>query len=220
MAEVGSPPHTKPWCHPATPGGRVRVTCERAASFRPRQPAFIGAGSPTSGISHLAISRRWLPRRSHSQRLTSARCPAGQFRYAEQIHPETTKTSTMTNTRSRLQNLTIAPPTVPFPGNLDASRGAAQLGIASQVWVHHDVVDTYRELDPGVGRNVVGAVLAVLGSGPSPAEDRSRDPTSCPCACGDARMAKMEVDLLVRRLRNSGRECLAITATGEQSAEL
>ena len=126
----------------------------------------------------------------------------------------------MTNTRSRLQNLTTAPPAVPFPGNLDASRGAAQLGIASQVWVHHDVVDTYGELDQGVGRNVVGAVLAVLGS--HLAGGGSFAGSEVPPACLRRREdgQPVEVDILVRRLRKSGRECLAITATGERPAEL
>ena len=126
----------------------------------------------------------------------------------------------MKNKSSRSQNLTTAPPAAALPGYLDASRGAAQLGIASQVWVHHEVGDSYGELDPGVGRNLVGTVLAVL---------------DCHLACGGSFAGSevlpvclrrredsqpVEVDLLVRRLRSSGRECLAITATGERSAEL
>jgi hypothetical protein len=175
------------------------------------------AGARTSPA---ATIHRWQPKDAHSQRIDVGPWPAGKFRYAEQIHPETTKTSTMTNTRPRLQNLATSRSTGPLPNNLDATRGAAQLGIASQVWVHHDVVDSYSELDPGVGRNVVGAVLAVL---------------DCHLACGGSFAGSevlpvclrrredgqpVEVDLLVRRLRSSGRECLAITATGERSAEL
>ena len=126
----------------------------------------------------------------------------------------------MTNTRSRLQNLTTAPPAAPLPGNLDASRGAAQLGIASQVWVHYEVMDTYSELDPGVGRNVVGAVLAVLGSHLAGGGSFAGSEVLPVCLRRREDGQPVEVDLLVRRLRKSGRECLAITATGERSAEL
>jgi hypothetical protein len=126
----------------------------------------------------------------------------------------------MTNTRSLLQNLTTAPPTAPWPGSLDGSRGAAQLGIASQVWVHLDVVDSYGELDPGVGRNVVGAVLAVLGSHFASGGSFAGSEVLPVCLRRRDDDQPVEVDLLVRRLRSSGRECLAITATGERSAEL
>ena len=128
--------------------------------------------------------------------------------------------STIINTRSLLQNLTIAPPTAPLPNNLDASRGAAQLGIASQVWVHHDVVDSYGELDPGVGRNVVGAVLAVLDCHLANGGSFAGSEILPVCLRRREDNRPVEVDLLVRRLRSSGRECLAITATGERSAEL
>jgi hypothetical protein len=170
--------------------------------------------------SPAATTHRWQPKDAHSQRIDVGPRPAGKFRYAEQIHPETTKTSTMTNTRSRLQNLTTAPPTAPGPENLDASRGAAQLGIASQVWVHHDVVDSYSELDPGVGRNVVGAVLAVLDSHLAGGGSFAGSEVLPVCLRRREDGQPVEVDLLVRRLRSSGRECLAITATGERSAEL
>ena len=126
----------------------------------------------------------------------------------------------MTNTRSRLQNLTTSPSTGPWPDNLDASRGPAQLGIASQVWVHHDVVDTYGELDPGVGRNVVGAVLAVLSSHLAGGGSFAGSEVLPACLRRREDGQPVEVDLLVRRLRKSGRECLAITATGERPAEL
>lgn len=114
----------------------------------------------------------------------------------------------------------IAPSTAPLPESLDASRGAAQLGIASQVWVHHDVVDTYGELDPGVGRNVVGTVLAVLGSHLASGGSFAGSDVLPVCLRRRDDCQPVEVDLLVRRLRKSGRECLAITATGERSAEL
>jgi len=126
----------------------------------------------------------------------------------------------MKNTSSRLRNLTTAPPTVPWPEHLDASRGAAQLGIASQVWVHHDVVDSYGELDPGVGRNVVGAVLAVLDSHLASGGSFAGSEIVPVCLRRREGGQPVEVDLLARRLRSSGRECLAITATGERSAEL
>jgi hypothetical protein len=126
----------------------------------------------------------------------------------------------MTNTRSRLQHLTASPSTAPLPGNLDASRGAAQLGIASQVWVHHDVVDSYGELDPGLGRNVVGAVLAVLGSHLVGGGSFAGSDVLPVCLRRREDGQPVEVDLLVRRLRKSGRECLAITAAAERPAEL
>jgi hypothetical protein len=88
------------------------------------------------------------------------------------------------------------------------------------VWVHHDVVDSYGELDPGVGRNVVGAVLAVLGSHLAGGGSFAESDVLPVCLRRREDGQALEVDLLVRRLRNSGRECLAITATGERSAEL
>ena len=126
----------------------------------------------------------------------------------------------MTNTRSPLQNLITSPSTAPFPDTLDASRGAAQVGIASQVWVHHDVVDSYGELDPGVGRNVVGAVLAVLGSHLAGGGSFAGSEVLPVCLRRRDDCQPVEVDLLVRRLRKSGHECLAITAAGERAAEL
>ena len=112
--------------------------------------------------------------------------------------------STIINTRSLLQNLTTAPPTAPLPNNLDASRGAAQLGIASQVWVHHDVVDTYGELDPGVGRNVVGAVLAVLDCHLASGGSFAGSEILPVCLRRREDGQPVEVDLLVRRLRKLG----------------
>jgi hypothetical protein len=126
----------------------------------------------------------------------------------------------MTNTRSLLQILTTTPSTAPLPHHLDASRGAAQLGTGGQVWVHHDVLDAYGELDPGVGRNVVGAVLSVMGSHLATGGSFAGSEVLQVCLRRREDGQPVEVDLLVRRLRKSGHECLAISAAGERPAEL
>jgi hypothetical protein len=125
----------------------------------------------------------------------------------------------MTNTRSLLQILTTTSSTAPLPHHLDASRGAAQLGTAGQVWVHHDVVDSYSELDPGIGRNVVGAVLAVLSCHLASGGSFAGSDVLPVCLRRRDDYQPVEVDLLVRRLRKSGHECLAISAAGERPAE-
>ena len=86
--------------------------------------------------------------------------------------------------------------------------------------MHYEVVDNYGELDPGVGRNVVGTVLAVLGSHLAGGGSFAGSEVLPVCLLRREDGQTVEVDLLVRRLRKSGRECLAITAAGERPAEL
>jgi len=107
-----------------------------------------------------------------------------------------------------------------LPNSLDASRGAGQFGLGCQVWLHNEVLDAYGELDPAVGRNVVGAVLAALGS--HVASGRSFGGTELVPVCLRRRQDgnAVEVELRVRRVRRGGRECLAVTAAEEREAAL
>ena len=104
--------------------------------------------------------------------------------------------------------------------SLDATRGAAQFGIRSQVLVHNDILDDYAELDSGMGRNVVGAVLAVLGC--HVANGGSFVDTEVLSVCLRRRQdgQPVEVVLRVSRVRRSARECLAVSLVGEQPSEL
>ena len=108
----------------------------------------------------------------------------------------------------------------PLSDSLDASRGAGQFGIRSQVLVHHEVLDNYGELDPGMGRNVVGAVLSVLGCHLASGGSFAGIELLPVCLRRRQDGQPVEVELRVQRLRHSGRECLSVTPAGERLAEL
>lgn len=103
--------------------------------------------------------------------------------------------------------------------NINISRGASQIGIQSNVFLEEEVLDAYGEIDPALGQNVIGCVLAVLGchlalGNGNLGDDRM---TVCLIRRQDDRM--VEVDLEIRRHRQDGRECLSLRRLAEREMD-
>jgi hypothetical protein len=90
------------------------------------------------------------------------------------------------------------------------------LGIGAHVFVDQELVDAYAELDPGLGQNVLGTILAVMATHLAGGKT---------LACNDVLPVDLrrredgepvEVQLRVRRFRSAGRECVALGCAGER----
>lgn len=116
------------------------------------------------------------------------------------------------------QTIGTARPT-PVTRNTNISRGASQLGIQSNVFLEEEVLNAYGEIDPALGQNVIGCVLAVLACHLALGKGNLADDlmTVCLIRRQDDRM--VEVDLGIRRHRHAGRECLSLRRVAERAMD-
>lgn len=89
----------------------------------------------------------------------------------------------------------------------DLSRGASLNGLRASVFLEARVLEEYAELDPTLGQNTAGVILAVLGchlaAGNGIGDDRL---SVCLKRREDGQL--VEVDLMLLRRRQAGGECL------------
>jgi hypothetical protein len=104
----------------------------------------------------------------------------------------------------------------PLKPSADISRGATEFGLRAQVLLEEEMRDAYAEMDPALGQNVIGSVLAVLACHLAMGEGgRSEDRISvCLLRRSDDRL--VEVDLAIHRHRRAGRECLSLRGVAER----
>ena len=106
-------------------------------------------------------------------------------------------------------------PNAPF-NRLDLSRGARQFGLRSLVFLDAAVRTDYAELDPALGHNVAGIVLAVLAfheALPGLGRDEERI-TVCLVRRRDEQL--VEVDLVLQRRRQRGGEAIELRRVAER----
>jgi hypothetical protein len=103
--------------------------------------------------------------------------------------------------------------------NINISRGATQLGIRSDVFLEEDFLDAYGEIDPALGQNVIGCVLAVLACHLALGNGSLGDDQMTVCLIRRQDDRTVEVDLGIRRHRHAGRESLSLRKVAERELE-
>lgn len=102
---------------------------------------------------------------------------------------------------------------------MDVSRGARLHRLNEQVYLDPVVLDNYSEIDPALGRNLVGCVLSVL----------AQHVTANPGGGADEHLpvavrrredgGEVELLLSLSRSRRSGQLALVLTHAGERTAD-
>lgn len=99
---------------------------------------------------------------------------------------------------------------------IDVTRGATPFGIRSQVFLEEELRDAYAEIDPALGQNVIGSILAALSCYLAMGQGTLSDDQITVCLLRRADDRLVEVDLEVHRHRRAGRECLSLRQLTER----
>jgi hypothetical protein len=99
---------------------------------------------------------------------------------------------------------------------VDVSRGASQFDIRAQVFIEKELLDCYGEIDPALGKNVIGIILSVLSCHLGMGHGSLGDDQITVCLTRREDDCMVEVDLGIRRHRHEGRECMSLRKLAER----
>jgi len=121
----------------------------------------------------------------------------------------TTLAPTQPSTRPQHSNLTT-----------DVSRGARQCDIKAHVFIETEILDNYSELDPSLGQNTIGVVLAVLSCHLHMSRGGLGEDTITVCLLRRQDDRVVELDLGLHRRRHAAGECFELRRLAEREVDV
>lgn len=104
---------------------------------------------------------------------------------------------------------------------VDISRGARLHGIANTaLFIEAKLLDDYAELDAGLGQNLVGVILSVLGHHLSLNPGGTHNDKISVCSIRREDVRVVEVDLGIERRRVRGCETIILTKIAERDSDV